>query len=93
MKGGLLLNRFLKGAGFYLLLFMIIIGIVQFSGTQTTKIEELKFSEVYKNLMEENISKIHFVDGTSVKGTIKDSNKEFTSYIPVSYTHLTLPTN
>ena len=32
--------------------------------------------------MEENISKIHFVDGTSVKGTIKDSNKEFTSYIP-----------
>ncbi|MCC3670702.1 ATP-dependent zinc metalloprotease FtsH [Terrisporobacter mayombei] len=82
MKGGLLLNKFLKGAGFYLLLFMIIIGIVQFSGTQTTKIEELKFSEVYKNLMEENISKIHFVDGTSVKGTIKDSNKEFTSYIP-----------
>lgn len=76
------MNRFLKGAGFYLLLFMIIIGIVQFSGTQTTKIEELKFSEVYKNLMEENISKIHFVDGTSVKGTIKDSNKEFTSYIP-----------
>lgn len=76
------MNRFLKGAGFYLLLFMIIIGIVQFSGTKTTKIEELKFSEVYKNLMEENISKIHFVDGTSVKGTIKDSNKEFTSYIP-----------
>ena len=76
------MNKFLKGAGFYLLLFMIIIGIVQFSGTQTTKIEELKFSEVYKNLMEENISKIHFVDGTSVKGTIKDSNKEFTSYIP-----------
>ena len=51
------MNKFLKGAGFYLLLFMIIIGIVQFSGTQTTKIEELKFSEVYKNLMEENISK------------------------------------
>ena len=76
------MNKFLKGAGFYLLLFMIIIGIVQFSGTQTTKIEELKFSEVYKNLMEENISKIHFVDGTSMKGTIKDSNKEFTSYIP-----------
>ena len=41
MKGGLLLNRFLKGAGFYLLLFAIIIGIVQFSGTQTTKVEEL----------------------------------------------------
>ena len=82
MKGGLLFNRFLKGAGFYLLLFIIIIGIVQFSGTQTTKVEELKFSEVYKNLTEENISRIHFVDETSVEGTIKDSNKKFTSYIP-----------
>jgi len=76
------LNKILKGAGFYLLLFMIIIGIVQFSGTQTTKVEELKFSEVYKNLTEENISRIHFVDGTSVEGVIKDSNKKFTSYIP-----------
>ena len=52
MKGGLLLNRFLKGAGFYLLLFIIIIGIVQFSGTQTTKVEELEFSKVYKYLTE-----------------------------------------
>lgn len=76
------MNKFLKGAGFYLLLFMIIIGIVQFSGTKTTKIEELKFSEVYKNLTEENISRIHFVDETSVEGVIKDSNKKFTSYIP-----------
>ncbi|MCC3866068.1 ATP-dependent zinc metalloprotease FtsH [Terrisporobacter petrolearius] len=76
------MNKILKGAGFYLLLFMIIIGIVQFSGTQTTKVEELKFSEVYKNLTEENISRIHFVDGTSVEGVIKDSNKKFTSYIP-----------
>ncbi|WP_434797813.1 ATP-dependent zinc metalloprotease FtsH [Terrisporobacter vanillatitrophus] len=76
------MNKILKGAGFYLLLFMIIIGIVQFSGTKTTKVEELKFSEVYKNLTEENISRIHFVDGTSVEGTIKDSNKKFTSYIP-----------
>ena len=82
MKGGLLLNRFLKGAGFYLLLFMIIIGIVQFSGTKTTQVEELEFSKVYKYLNEENISRIHFVDGTSVEGTIKDSGEKFTSYIP-----------
>lgn len=76
------MNRNLKGAGFYLLLFIIIIGIVQFSGNKTTKVEELKFSEVYKNLTEENISKIHFVDRTSVEGIIKDSNKKFKSYIP-----------
>ena len=82
MKGGLLLNRFLKGAGFYLLLFIIIVGIVQLSGTKTTQTKELEFSKVYKYLTEENISRIHFVDGTSVEGTIKDSNTKFTSYIP-----------
>ena len=82
MKGGLLLNRFLKGAGFYLLLFAIIIGIVQFSGTQTTKIEEIEFSKVYRYLKDENISRIHFIDQTSVEGVIKDSNKTFVSYIP-----------
>ena len=76
------MNRFLKGAVFYLLLFIIIIGIVQFSGTKTTQVEELEFSKVYKYLTEENISRIHFVEGTSVTGKIKDSNKEFTSYIP-----------
>lgn len=76
------MNRFLKGAVFYLLLFIIIIGIVQFSGTKTTQVEELEFSKVYKYLTEENISRIHFIEGTSVTGKIKDSNKEFTSYIP-----------
>ena len=50
MKGGLLLNRFLKGAGFYLLLFIIIVGIVQLSGTKTTQTKELEFSKVYKYL-------------------------------------------
>ena len=62
MKGGLLLNKFLKGAGFYLLLFMIIIGIVQFSGTKTTQVEEIEFSKVYKYLTEENISRIYFIN-------------------------------
>ena len=76
------MNKFLKNTGFYLLLLFIIIGIVQFTGTKTTKIEELKFSDVYKNLTEENISTIHFIEGTSVKGTLKDSKKEFVSYIP-----------
>ena len=76
------MNRFLKGAGFYLLLFIIIVGIVQLSGTKTTQTKELEFSKVYKYLTEENISRIHFVDGTSVEGTIKDSNTKFTSYIP-----------
>lgn len=76
------MNRHLKGAGFYLLLFLIIIGIIQFTGTKTTKVEELEFSKVYKYLNDEKISRIHFVDGTSVEGVIKKSNKKFVSYVP-----------
>ncbi len=76
------MNRILKQSGFYLLMFIIIIGMVQYSSNNATKIEELKFSEVYQNLIEENISKIHFIDGTSVEGVLKDSKEKFTSYIP-----------
>ena len=71
MKGGLLLNKLLKGAGFYLLIFIIIVGIVQFSGTQTQEVEKLEFSQVYKELTDENIQRIHFISDTSVEGTIK----------------------
>ena len=39
MKGGLLLNKFFKGIGFYLVIFIIIVGIVQFSGKPAQKVE------------------------------------------------------
>ena len=58
MKGGLLLNKFLKGAGFYLLLLIIIVTIVEFAGTPTETVKELKFSQVYEYLTEENIFNI-----------------------------------
>ena len=77
------MNKFLKGAGFYLLLLIIIVTIVEFAGTPTETVKELNFSQVYKYLTEENISEIRFVDSTSVEGTIKDSKEKFTSYMPV----------
>ncbi|MGO0806068.1 ATP-dependent zinc metalloprotease FtsH, partial [Clostridioides difficile] len=71
------MNKLLKGAGFYLLVFIIIVGIVQFSGKPTEKIKDLKFSEVYRELTDENISRLYFVNQTSVEGTIKDTNTKF----------------
>ena len=53
MKGGLLLNKFLKGAGFYLLLLIIIVTIVEFAGTPTETVKELNFSQVYKYVTED----------------------------------------
>ena len=82
MKGGLLLNKLLKGAGFYLLIFIIIVGIVQFSGNPTEQVDKLEFSQVYQELTDENILSIHFISDTAVEGVIKDTNKKFTSYIP-----------
>ena len=70
------MNKFLKGAGFYLLLLIIIVTIVEFAGTPTETVKELNFSQVYKYLTEENISEIRFVDSTSVEGTIKDSKEK-----------------
>ena len=61
MKGGLLLNKFFKGIGFYLVIFIIIVGIVQFSGKPTQKVETLEFSKVYRELTNENISRLYFV--------------------------------
>ncbi len=76
------MNKFLKGAGFYLLIFIIIVGIVQFSGSPTEKVEEMKFSSVYRELMKENVSSIKIVEDTVIEGTIKSTNKKFKTYIP-----------
>ena len=40
------MNKFFKGIGFYLVIFIIIVGIVQFSGKPAQKVETLEFSKV-----------------------------------------------
>ena len=76
------MNKFFKGIGFYLVIFIIIVGIVQFSGKPTQKVETLEFSKLYRELTNENISRLYFVSDTAVEGTIKDSNTKFRSYVP-----------
>ena len=76
------MNKFLKGAGFYLLIFIIIVGIVQFSGSPTEKVEDMKFSSVYREITNENVSKIKIIENTVLEGTIKSTNKKFKTYIP-----------
>ena len=76
------MNKFFKGIGFYLVIFIISVGIVQFSGKPTQKVETLEFSKVYRELTNENISRLYFVSDTAVEGTIKDSNTKFRSYVP-----------
>ena len=49
------MNKFFKGIGFYLVIFIIIVGIVQFSGKPTQKVETLEFSKVYRELTEDEL--------------------------------------
>lgn len=76
------MNKFFKGIGFYLVIFIIIVGIVQISGKPAHKVETLEFSKVYRELTNENISRLYFINDTAVEGTIKDSNTKFRSYVP-----------
>lgn len=76
------MNKFFKNIGFYLLIFIIIVGIVQFSGKPTEKIESMEFSKVYRALSDGNVSKLYFINETAVEGTIKDTGVKFRSYVP-----------
>ena len=76
------MNKFFKGIGFYLVIFIIIVGIVQVSGKPTQKVETIEFSKVYRELTNENISRLYFISDTAVEGTIKNSNTKFRSYVP-----------
>lgn len=76
------MNKIFKGMGFYLLIFVIIVAIVQITGKPADKVKQMKFSEVYRELDKENIKNINFINGTAVEGTIKDTNTKFRSYVP-----------
>ncbi len=77
------MNKVLKGAAFYVILFLVIVGIVQYTGKQRDAVENVPFSKIYSELSEGNVKSLHFIDKTSVQGEFKTGkNKKFTSYIP-----------
>ncbi len=76
------MKKVFKGLSFYLLIFIIIVGVVQFTGKPAQKVEQMEFSQVYQELTEGNVSRLYFINDTSVEGVLKDSNVKFRSYIP-----------
>lgn len=77
------MKKFFRGAGFYLLIFLIIISVVQLFGNQTQEIRDIPFSEFYQNLKAEDVKEVKFVD-RRITGTLKGTNEAFTSYLPYS---------
>ena len=76
------MNKIFKGLGFYLIILVLIVGIVEFTGQETQQVEQKEFSEIYQELTEGNISSLYFIDDTAVEGVIEDSETKFITYIP-----------
>ena len=76
------MNRTLKGAGIYLIMLLLIVFIVNYSGGQSDKVKDMDFSKVYQELQDGNIKSLHIVDQTGIQGTLKDGKTKFKSYIP-----------
>ena len=72
----------MRGIAIYIVLLLMIIFIVKFSGGQHQKTEEIDFSKFYTQLQSDNIKDIHIIDQTGIRGTLKDGNIKFKTYIP-----------
>lgn len=75
------MQKFFKGASFYLLIFIIIVSVVQFFGKPAEEVVDMKFSKVYQMLEKEQIGEITFTN-EQIQGTVKATGQKFTSYIP-----------
>ncbi|MCT4585285.1 MAG: ATP-dependent zinc metalloprotease FtsH [Peptostreptococcaceae bacterium] len=82
-RGGLFLKKNFRafgGVGFYLLIILVIVIVMQFALPQNNSNTSLTFTEVYKNLKTDKIESITFVN-RRISGELKDG-KSFNSYLP-----------
>lgn len=75
------MHKTLRGAGIYLIMLLLIVGIVRYTGEQQEKYKDIEFSTLYQQLKDGKIKNVKIVDNTSISGTLKDGTK-FKSYIP-----------
>ncbi|WP_027703078.1 ATP-dependent zinc metalloprotease FtsH [Metaclostridioides mangenotii] len=72
------MDKKLKGFGFYIIIFVVIIGVAQLYNKPQEDVENLKFSTVYSELTKGQIREIKFISGTQVEGErvkLDDKNK------------------
>jgi len=77
------LRKFFRGASFYILIFIVLLLIVQRWGMEAQEIEDIEFSELYQDLMNDRVVSIttqeRSVDGVRL---VNGEEQEFQSYIP-----------
>ena len=84
------MNKHLRGVSFYIVLIVILVIAVQVLGRPAEQPEKLTFSDFYQKLNTQQIKEVTLVGDYSITGKLKDSDKNFTSYMPFAVNSETL---
>jgi cell division protease FtsH len=74
------LNKFLRNVGFYLLIILVAISIIDYFSTRTTTKQETDYTAFMQQLDQGDVAKVTMVQNT-VQGTLSDGT-EFTTILP-----------
>jgi len=74
------LNKFLRNVGFYLLIILIAISIIDYFSTRSTTKQEINYTEFLHQVDAKTVAKVTIVDNV-IKGTLSDGT-EFTTITP-----------
>ena len=74
------MNKFLRNVGFYLLIILIAITVIDHFSMDTTDKQEINYTEFIKQVDSQNVSKV-VIQNNNIRGTLKDGT-EFTTITP-----------
>ncbi|GGO09245.1 ATP-dependent zinc metalloprotease FtsH [Saccharibacillus kuerlensis] len=84
------MNRFIRNSGFYLILFLVVVGIIQFLNGGRDTAQAPRYDELVQQVESNNVEKVTFqfenysylVTGTYKEPLEEDGPKTFSTYIP-----------
>lgn len=74
------MNKFLRNVGFYLLIILVAITVIDHFSVDTSNKQEIDYTEFVKQVDDKNVSKV-VMQNNNIKGTLKDGT-EFTTITP-----------
>ncbi|MDP5276963.1 ATP-dependent zinc metalloprotease FtsH [Chengkuizengella axinellae] len=85
-------NRFIRNTGFYLLIFLIIIGIVRFISGQNEQVEVLNYTQFEEQLLNNNIQEVSTqfegyaskIEGKFLEPISENGSENFTVFGPIT---------
>ena len=68
--GGIRLNKFLRNVGFYLLIILVAITVIDHFSVDTSNKQEINYTEFVKQVDDKNVAKV-VMQNSNIKGTWK----------------------